>query len=82
MRLGFLLACGLVAAALAQPLMSSSARGEPGAAVNHLMAEPTSLFSFGMLRLGNLLDTMDGNGVRHEARYDWDRNRITIFVLS
>lgn len=73
-----------------------SAQAEPGPNVTLLMNTPTSLLSFGLYRLDEMLDENLGyRGIRTfvtplsgrmaystTAYYDWDRNRIVLRAMD
>ena len=44
------------------------------------MNTPTDLFSFGLFRLEQALNTLDKDGVFTFATYNWDRNEINISI--
>lgn len=59
---------------------------EPGPVGQWLMDEPVSLWDFGMLGLREYLNGWKGKhplaSMAHGANYEWDRNRIVIFVWT
>jgi hypothetical protein len=56
---------------------------EPGPMVTYLMNQPTSLFSFGMLRLDQAMTNFaTRNGGYGWSTYDWDANRITLTFIT
>jgi len=75
-RLGCLFALAVAACVLASVI---TARAEPGPVVDYLMSASVSQFSFGMYRINEDLDKIEGETrTAIFAFYDWDKNRIKI----
>ena len=71
---------------LAALAFTTIAHAEPGPVGRWLMNEPVSMWTFGMARLENYVG---GWGVTHPLGsypiavfYDWEENRITIWVIA